>query len=365
MRRVTGPNSVEDLILLSFHDVLPAPPTKHARGKRGASSAERQPIQELEKELARTKDNLQAIIEEQQASNEELKSTNEEMQSTNEELQSTNEELETSKEELQSVNEELITVNAELQAKIDQLADMQNDMKNLLDNISIGTIFLDQHLVIRRFTREATRAYRLVASDVGRALADIKSDLANEELLSKAQNVLETLIPYEQEVCTTSGDWYLARIQPYRTLDNVIEGVVLTFTDIKKRVEAEAAVQQARELAEGIVDTVREPLVVLNADLKVVSASRSFYQHFQITAAETVGRLIYELSNRQWDIPRLRELLEKVLPLNQSFDDYAVEYELPKIGRRKILLDARRIVGKKGDTQLILLAIEVYQPDVN
>jgi two-component system, chemotaxis family, CheB/CheR fusion protein len=365
VRPVKGSNSVEDLLLLSFQDAASVAPNKPARGKRVTGSVKSQRIQELERDLAHTRENLQAIIEEQQASNEELKSTNEEMQSTNEELQSTNEELETSKEELQSVNEELITVNAELQAKIEQLADMQNDMKNLLDNISVGTIFLDQHLVIRRFTREAARAYRLVASDIGRSLADIKPDLEDEDLLVKAQNVLETLVPYEHEVHTKGGEWYLARIQPYRTLDNVIEGVVLTFTDIGKRVEAEIAVQEARELAEGIVDTVREPLIVLNSGFRVVSASRYFYQYFQLTPALTVGRLIYEIGDHQWDIPKLRELLEKVLPLNESFEDYAVEYEFPVNGLQTMLLNARRIISKKKDNQMILLAVEVRIPIKN
>ena len=245
----------QNLLLVSFQDVA-SPAIKPGR-KRSAKPAELARIEELERDLAYMKESHQATVEEQQASNEELKSTNEEMQSTNEELQSTNEELETSKEELQSVNEELITVNSELQAKIEQLAGMQNDMKNLLDNTHIGTVFLDEHMIIRRFTREATHIYRLVASDVGRPLNDIKSNLEGEELLTKAQSVLETLVPIEQEVRTHNGAWYLVRIQPYRTLDNIIEGVVLTFTDISKRIEAETAVQLARELAERVVDTIR------------------------------------------------------------------------------------------------------------
>ena len=262
------------------------------------------------------------------------------MQSTNEELQSTNEELETSKEELQSVNEELITVNAELQAKIEQLAGMQNDMKNLLDNINIGTIFLDQHLVIRRFTREAARAYRLVASDVGRPLGDIKSNLEGEDLLADAQAVLESLVPRKREVRTGDGTWFLARIQPYRTLDNVIEGVVLTFTDISERVQAEEAMQEARKFAESIVDTVREPLIVLDGKMKVISASRSFYKDFQVKREDTIGRTLYELGNRQWDIPSLRELLETILPRNQNFEDFLVEHNFPVIGQKKCCLMA-------------------------
>ena len=348
----------QGLLLVSFQDVAPPSKPKAASGKRAAAGKEAQRVEELERELSYTKENLQATIEEQQASNEELKSTNEELQSTNEELQSTNEELETSKEELQSVNEELTTVNAELQAKIEQLAGMQNDMKNLLDNINIGTIFLDEHLHIRRFTREAANIYRLVATDVGRSLGDIKSDLVGNDLLTDARSVLEKLVPCERELHTTHGVHYLARLQPYRTMDNVIDGVVLTFTDISQRIAAEAAVEEARELAQGIVDTVREPLVVLDGKLQVVSASRSFYRHFRVTPGETVERPIYELGNRQWDIPPLRKLLEKILPQGQNLDDYEVEHDFPGIGHQKMRLNARSIVGKQGDRQLILLAME-------
>ncbi len=350
-------DSAQSLLLVSFQDVPQSPPNP-GHAKRGGKPAEQQRIEELERELAYTKENLQATIEEQQASNEELKSTNEEMQSTNEELQSTNEELETSKEELQSVNEELITVNTELQSKIEQLAGMQNDMKNLLDNINVGTIFLDSHLVIRRFTREAVRVYRLAASDAGRPLGDIKSNLEGEDLLSEAGRVLESLAPVEREVCTHDGAWFLARIQPYRTVDNMIDGVVLTFTDITERILA-ITEREGRDLAESVVNTVREPLVVLDSALKVISASRSFYLTFHATPEDTVGRAIYELSGCQWDIPALRSLLEKILPENQGFEGYKLEYDIPAVGRRVIQLNARRIIGKTGDTQLILLAMEI------
>lgn len=362
VRPLPEPEAGEGLLLVSFQDLAEAAPgtspAKPARGKRAGGSADARRIAELERELAYTRENLQANIEEQQASNEELKSTNEEMQSTNEELQSTNEELETSKEELQSINEELVTVNAELQSKIEQLAGMQNDMKNLLDNINIGTVFLDEHLLIRRFTREATRAYRLVAADIGRPLADIKSNFEGEDLLGEARAVLDTLVPREREVRTLDGASYLARVQPYRTLENVIEGVVLTFADISQRVAAEAAVKEARELAEGIVDTVREPLVVLDGAMRVVTASRAFYRTFRATAEETVGCLLYDLGSRQWDIPALRDLLEHVLPKNRSFDDFTVEQDFPGIGRRSMVLNARRIVGAADGQGLILLAIE-------
>ncbi len=358
VRRLAHPDAGQGLMLVSFQDVADPVPAKPTRRRRAAGPAGVQRIEDLERELAYTRENLQATIEEQQASNEELKSINEELQSTNEELQSTNEELETSKEELQSVNEELITVNAELQAKIEELAGMQNDMKNLLDSINIGTIFLDRDLIIRRFTRETARVYRLVPTDVGRPLADIKSMVENDDLAGQARSVLDSLASRECEIRTVGGASYLARIQPYRTLDNVIDGVVLTFTDISQRAEGEAMVKAARALAEAIVDTVREALVVLDANLKVVGASRSFYRRFQVTSGDTMGRRIYELGNGQWDIPALRELLETILPRDQSFDGFVVEQEFPVIGRCKMVLNARRVVGNPSQAPLILLAME-------
>jgi two-component system CheB/CheR fusion protein len=357
VRLLTDPNNQQKLLLISFQDITQPKPGKPGHIKRTAKLNELRLIEELERELAYTKENLQATIEEQYASNEELKCTNEEMQSTNEELQSSNEELETSKEELQSINEELVTVNSELQAKIGQLADMQNDMKNLLDNVQIGIIFLDQHLIIRRFTRDATLIYRLAASDMGRALSYIKSELESEDLLDTVRQVLDNLIPIEREVKTLSGNWYLARVQPYRTLDNMIDGVVLTFTNITERTRA-TQVLETRLLAEGIAKTVREPLIVLNDALKVVAASRSFYQNFQVTIEETVGQPIYELGNGQWNIPALRDLLKAVLSNNQAFENYPMEHDFPAIGHRKMLLNARSLIGQTGEPQLILLAMD-------
>ncbi len=248
----------EHLLLVSFQDVAESgkPAAKRRRGSRATVPDEAARIEQLERELAYAKENLQATIEEQQATNEELKSANEELQSTNEELQSSNEEMETSKEELQSLNEETITVNAELNARIEQLSRIQNDMKNLLDNINTGTLFLDHQLIIRRYTREAVKVFRLIPTDIGRPLSDIKSNIDGEDLQAELQAVLDTLIPCERELRTTDGAWYLARIQPYRTLDNIIEGVVLTVTEVtdfklasEKVKRSEALLATAQEIA--------------------------------------------------------------------------------------------------------------------
>ncbi len=244
-QHVIADNEVaQSLLLVSFEDATAfnesaqKPIAKKGLSKSSALSEDMQHIEELKRELAYSKENLQASVEEQQAVNEELKSTNEELQSTNEELQSTNEELETSKEELQSLNEETITVNSELSGRVEQLNCIQDDMTNLLDSIATGMIFLDNQLIIRRYTPEAVKIYRLRISDIDRPLSDITSNIQDEDvdldLRTSMRSVLDTLIPDEREVSTIDGAWYLTRIQPYRTLDNVIAGVVLTFTNVTK-----------------------------------------------------------------------------------------------------------------------------------
>jgi len=362
VRPIVDPDATRNLLLISFHDSEIPLPVRPRQAKRGTTKGDSKRVEELEKDLASSKENLQASIEEMQAANEELKSTNEELQSTNEELQSTNEELETSKEELQSVNEEIVTVNAELQAKIDQLTGIQNDMKNLLDNVNTGTIFLDKHLAIRRFTRDATKVFRLAPADTGRPLADIRSMIPDIDLISEAQGVLDSLIPREIPVRTATKAWFLARIIPYRTLDNMIDGVVLTFSDISALKATEAEAEIAREYAQSIVDTVREPLVVLNKKFEVVSASRVFYNTFSVSPEMIQGKILYTIGNGQWDIPRLHELLEDVLPKKQSFENFEVEHDMPGIGPTKMLLNAREIIGKDRATHLILLAIEIICP---
>ncbi|MYM74433.1 PAS domain-containing protein [Duganella sp. FT134W] len=195
---------------------------------------------ELEQQLAQARLEIQAVRNEMQASREELKSANEELQSTNEELQSTNEELTTSKEEMQSLNEELYTVNAELQSKVDDLSMVNGDMKNLLNSTDVATIFLDSELRIRRFTDRATQIYKLIPGDVQRPLGDIVNDLDYPELQDDAREVLRTLVYSERQIPTRSGGWYTVRIMPYRTVDNVIDGVVVTFINISEAKQLEA-----------------------------------------------------------------------------------------------------------------------------
>jgi two-component system, chemotaxis family, CheB/CheR fusion protein len=358
VQHLKNPDDPRVLLLISFLKIEQKKPSRSKHAKRTLSGNSSKRLEELERELSYMKENLQANAEEMQAANEELKSTNEELQSTNEELQSTNEEMETSKEELQSVNEEIVTVNSEMQDKIEQLTAVQNDMRNLLEVVNIGMIFLDDRLVISRFTHDAARVYRLVDKDIGRPLADIRSLIIDVDLIHDAQEILNTLIPRERTVLTTSNEWFHVRMIPYRTLENVIAGVVMTFSDITALKEKETEAIAARDYAQSIVDTVREPLVVLNEKFEIVSASKSFYRNFEETPEGIEGRSLYRLGNRQWDTPAIHELLEVVLPKGEIFEDVELEQEIPSIGNRVLRMNARKIASIAGSKKLILLAME-------
>lgn len=316
-------------------------------------------VKDLERELLQSKENLQSTIEELESTNEELKSSNEEYQSTNEELQSANEELDTSKEELQSLNEELVTVNSELQSKFEELTRTNSDMRNFLDSLEVPTIFLDSQLRIKRFTTLVPQLIHLIESDIGRPISHIQTNLNYDKLVADSDRVLKTTKYVETEVEAKDGRWFLMRILPYKAPGNVLDGVVITFLDISElRRVAERLVlaKQLLSLAQSIVDTVREPLLVLDDGLRIVAASRSFYQTFQESEAVTIGKFIYDLGNKQWDIPRLRELLERILPFKESFDNFSVDLDLPNLGKRNLQLNARRL--RQQSVERILLAFE-------
>ncbi|MGK0247918.1 MAG: chemotaxis methyl-accepting protein methylase [Oleispira sp.] len=226
VQAITKPKTMTGLLMIVFTEI--ATPTKVAFIKGNAEEYVNQ------SELQHANEKIQAIREQMQASQEELRSSNEELQSTNEELQSTNEELTTSKEEMQSMNEELQTVNAELQFKVDDLSWVNNDMKNLLNSTQIATIFLDDGLNVRRFTNYATHLFKLIPSDVGRPLSDIVTELDYVSLQQDARSVLDTLLFVEKEIAANNDRWFKVRIMPYRTQENVIDGVVITFTDISE-----------------------------------------------------------------------------------------------------------------------------------
>jgi len=224
------------MMLIVFNDMAElSRETKVSKTRRAARTGEagvNAQVAELHHKLDNARQEVQTIREEMQSSQEELKSANEELQSTNEELQSTNEELTTSKEEMQSINEELQTVNQELQAKLDELSHTNNDMKNLLDSIDIAILFLDNQLRVRRFTNQMTKITPLIPVDVGRPITDIASTSLYPELAEDVTEVLRTLTRVEKEITAHNEHRFAVRILPYRTFENVIDGVVITFSDI-------------------------------------------------------------------------------------------------------------------------------------
>jgi two-component system CheB/CheR fusion protein len=246
---IKKPAALRGMLMIVFTDVIAGPIEAGPAGKRAKRHSPQ--VTEMEHALERARHEVLAVREEMQSTQEELKSSNEEMQSTNEELQSTNEELTTSKEEMQSLNEELQTLNLELQSKVDQLSLASNDMENLLNSTDMATIFLDSALRLRRFTNQAMRMFRLIAGDIGRPLSDIASDLDYVALTHDAEDVLRTLAFSEREIAAADGRWFQVKIMPYRTRENVIDGVVITVNDIgrAKRLEAElrAIVGTAKE----------------------------------------------------------------------------------------------------------------------
>lgn len=365
VKPIKEPKEMLGSLLIIFEEVIPQKKVSTSKKIHYEKKSEKI-IKELERELKSAKENLRSTIEELETSNEELKSTNEEMQSTNEEMQSSNEELRTSKEELQSLNEELITVNTELQNKNDELSVINNDMKNLMESIDIPTIFLDNNLLIKRFTFHATKVVNLISSDIGRPIIHIATNLKYEKFIMDAKEVLSTHVYKEIELQTNDGLWYQMRIIPYLTTNNVIDGVVITFSDINKLKTSYEEINKlnqdillARDYADNIIDTVRESLLILDKDLKVLSANRSFYKTFNTVSERTVGKYIYELDDKNWEIPQLRELLEKIIPQRNIFEDYEVEYNFEKSSGKKLLLNARQIFHGEKETKLILLAIQV------
>jgi len=264
----------------------------------GSAAAVDERILALEQELRAKDEYLQSTHEELETTNEELRSSNEEMQSVNEEMQSTNEEMETSKEELQSVNEELSTVNAELQTKVHDLSRANNDMNNLLAGTGIATVFVDHQLRILRFTPTANAITNLIPSDLGRPVGHVVSNLVGyDRLVADAQGVLDTLIPHEVDVQSTQRKWYTLRIQPYRTLDNVIEGVVITFVEISEIVRVREALQKANdELRLAVVARdAGDAFIVQDLDGRILAWNPSAVRIFGWTEAEALTMNVRDL----------------------------------------------------------------------
>ena len=290
VEEVVSPASLHGSLMVVFSDVLA--PVK-STGKQPTRSASHKALQE---EVQQAHQQIQSLREEMQSSQEELKSANEELQSTNEELQSTNEELTTSKEEMQSLNEELQTVNTELQSKVEDLSWVNNDMENLLNSTEIATVFLNDGLHVRRFTEHATHLFKLIPSDVGRPLSDITTNLDYAGLQADAREVLRTLVFIEKQVATKDGRWFNVRIMPYRTMDNVIDGVVITFLEVSSARLAENELFSSRQMLRTVLDNIPQRVFWKDRDSVYLGCNRSFAEDCgQADPAVLVGKTDYDI----------------------------------------------------------------------
>ena len=341
----------EQLFLVEFAD---DPGQKSARAIIAPGEIAR--VEQIEHELDNTRRELETTISELEASNQELMSLNEEAVSMNEEFQSTNEELETSREELQSLNEELTTVNSELQESLDRERTISSDFQNILDSSEIATIFLDRDLNIRFFTPAAAPLFNLIATDIGRPLPNLAIQFAGIDLPAESRAVLASLKSIKREVRNASGMPYLCGVTPYRNQANRIEGVVVNLADISDLEAGETKLRLARVYTETIVNTLHEPLVVLGRELRVVSASQSFYHVFGASPADTVGRLLPNTGARNLDTPALRAFLDLVNGSHHDSENCEIEVDLPLLGRRTLLATGTKIRAASVDEEDVLIS---------
>ncbi len=358
VRPVMGLPERQGSAVVSFGEAVETP----AGRKAGYKSKGDQRIRQLEGELQYTRENLRSTIEELETANEELRSANEEYQSTNEELQSANEELETSREELQSVNEELLTVNNEYQNKIDELSVINDDMMNLLNSSNIATIFLDSALQIKRYTPDATRIFNLIGTDVGRPLGHLTSNLQVEGLVEHAQKVLDTLIPYHQDVQTRDGHWYSMRLHPYRTTQDAIAGVVISFVDINgyisDKMETVGRLKVANEFAIRLASGAPLPVVVLDTGMRIVWSNDAFRGLTGEPCRE--GQWIYETQGGAWNTPDMHAFLETEMLRDIIVKDRTLHIELPGGARRVVRIDGYLVCGDdaKGICRFLAVRLE-------
>ncbi|GBF07872.1 methylase of chemotaxis methyl-accepting protein [Deinococcus aerius] len=316
--------------------------------------------QVLERELKHARETLQATIEEMAVSMEELRSTNEELQAANGELQSTNEELISSKEELQSLNEELITINAEHERVIHDLAQANDDMKNLLDSAGIATVFLDNDLRIKRFTPRITGILNLIGADIARPITDISLNLRyeREDFTRDLRGVLDTLVPFETQVQARDEAWYLMRISPYRRSDNFIDGAVVTFTNIGVVKALEGQVRHTQAYAEAALNALHEPVAVFDGEQRLVAGNRALHDLLGADPAQLQGQRLYNAGNFVLDVPELQQVLRDVTATEEAVVGHLLDLPVPGRGTRKTKVEVKPIISEDGQSAVFLLMLE-------
>lgn len=354
-------DSPERFFLLLFEEVGPPrpdgaparpPATPGALPQLDAEEARR-----LRTELDATKDYLQAVISEQQSTTDELAAANEELIAANEELQSTNEELQSAKEELQSTNEELTTVNDQLRSRNQELDVVAADLVNVLEAADLPIIIVDAELRVRRFTPTARDISSLIPGDVGRPLDDLKLKVRVDDLAERVREVIRGMAPREWEVQGQEGRWFRLQIRPYRAADHRLDGAVLSFIDVDLIKRALTEAEAARDYARRIVETVPTALVVLGADLRVVSTNPRFRSWFALSADEIEGKSFFALGAGVWNLPSVRQAIEVAWESDAPLAALELAGDFPGIGRRVLSVAGRRIAWT-GGVPMLLLAIE-------
>jgi len=355
---ISGGSPTDHYLLVVFARNTSLPAASAPKADLPSAATVDEQVAFLQRELAETREYLRHLSEQYEAHSEELRAANEESRSANEELQSTNEELGTTKEELQSANEELTTVNEELQNRNVELAGTNSDLRNILAAVTVAIVMVDHDLRVRRFNPAAEKLLQLGSIDLGRPIGHLRSRIETPRLEDQVRRVIDSLSPSSDEAQDTDGRWYSIGVRPYRTLDDRIAGAVITFQDIDALKRGLEASEEARQYAETLIETVREPILILDADLRVERATPAFYQTFLVSREETEGRFLYDLGNGQWNRPRLRELLGAAVFRSEPFHDFELEHEFPNVGLRTMRLNARRIPRRGSQGGTLLLAIE-------
>lgn len=353
--QVASPN--EHYFLVLFQEE-PAKPAAAGKKKEAKGASETLQSQRLQNELAATKTYLQSIAAEHESTMEDLRAASEEIQSSNEELQSTNEELETAKEELQSANEELITLNEELQNRNRDLCLVNSDLNNLLTTVSVPIVMLGTDLRIRRFTPTAGALLNIIPSDIGRKITDLKPNLSVIDLAALVTEVVDSVTMKEIEVQDQEGRWHLMRIRPYKNVDEKITGVVVAVFDINAVKRTTQMVQHAREYAESILQSVQQPLLVLDHEFRVITANASYCQTFRTVREDTENHFFLDLGSGQWNQPGLREVINASLRDGTVTTNYEMEQEFRGLGRKTLQVNVSRVFRDSERHPLLVLGIE-------
>lgn len=354
--------------LILFEDGMarPEPPRASAKQKPGRPATRREEtrVARLQQELAANRDYLQSIIQELEAANEELQSANEEILSSNEEMQSTNEELDTAKEELQSTNEELNTVNEELQARNEELSRANSDLMNLLGSVEIAIVIVASDLRIRRCTPMAERVLNLIPTDIGRPISHIKPNIDCPDLENLITEAIDRVIVQEIDVQDRQGNWFSLRIRPYKNIDNRIDGAVLSLFDINTARLHEREIAQARHYAQAVVETVTQPVVLLDHDLLIRTVNQSFCDAFGYRRKDLESKRLFELSGGSWDVPLLRAAVEAPTDGQLAGKEIEISPSFPRLGTKRLRVNVRRIDAAPAQLPpAVLLAIyEVPEP---